>query len=224
MAHALDTCPDSPKNVFEVLEKFGATTLQPDTVVICNARGVTSPSENWVTVLLKKQRGVPNSHCKRGILPTPSCFTPPKVNTVPPPTPTPIVVVSDTSNAGGDMRTTSGTTLEPTALHANSSQARKSQVPPVVSKPKANLPINDENMDIFLNLEGDDDPQHSSESLKKRHLRRVKNSSPLTPISDNVTGSFFGLPSQVWLVFWYSSDSVYFHRHHLGDLFVVSVV
>ncbi|KAJ8446980.1 hypothetical protein Cgig2_006608 [Carnegiea gigantea] len=81
------------------------------------------------------------------------------------------MVVSDTSNAGGDMRMTSGTTLEPTTLPTNSWQATKSQVPPVVSNPEADLLIDDgDDMDIFLNLEGDDDPQHSFESSKKRRF------------------------------------------------------
>lgn len=32
--HAVEACPDSPKNVFEVvIEKFGATTLQPEIMV-----------------------------------------------------------------------------------------------------------------------------------------------------------------------------------------------
>lgn len=78
------------------------------------------------------------------------------------------MVVSDTSNAGGDMHTTSGTTLEPTEWPTNSRQARKSQVPPVVSNQEADLLIDDgDDMDIFLNLEGDDGPQHSFESSKK---------------------------------------------------------
>jgi len=89
MAHALDTCPDSPKNVFEVVtEKFGATTLQSDTVVISNASGVRSPPlpENWVTISLKKQSKIPNSHRKRGILPTPSRCIAHQVNTALPST------------------------------------------------------------------------------------------------------------------------------------------
>lgn len=35
MAYALEACPEPPKNVFEVVvEKFGATKIQPYTVVV----------------------------------------------------------------------------------------------------------------------------------------------------------------------------------------------
>lgn len=41
-------------------------------------------------------------------------------------------------------------------------------VPPIIPKHDSDLPIDEEDdMDIFLNLEGDDAPQHSSESSKK---------------------------------------------------------
>jgi len=51
-AHALEACPDSPKNVFEVVENFGATTLQPNTVVTTPSCRHSTPSqaENWVIV------------------------------------------------------------------------------------------------------------------------------------------------------------------------------
>ncbi|KAJ8424323.1 hypothetical protein Cgig2_017530 [Carnegiea gigantea] len=87
---------------------------------------------------------IPNSHRKCGILPTPSHFTAPKVNTVPPPITPPTVVVSDNFCARGDMGMTSGTTLEPTPLPTTSWQARKSQVPPVVSDLETDLPLDDE--------------------------------------------------------------------------------
>jgi len=105
------------------------------------------------------------------ILLTPSRFTTPKVNTILPPTTTPTVVVSDMSSAGGDVGTTSEPTFEPTALHKNSWQAKKSQPAPAILHPKADLPIDDEaDMDIILNLEGDEDPQHSFESSKKQRF------------------------------------------------------
>lgn len=169
--HALDTCPNSPQNVFEVIvEKFGVTTLQPDSVTTSHTSGAKSqlPPENWVTVSPKKRSRIPNSYRKSGMPLTPARFTAPKVNIIPSPTNTPTVAVSDTFSAGGAMGATSGPTFGPTTLHTNSWEAKKSQTPPVLSNPEVDLPIDDEdNMDIFLNPEGDEDPQLSSESSKK---------------------------------------------------------
>ncbi|KAJ8427048.1 hypothetical protein Cgig2_020906 [Carnegiea gigantea] len=119
----------------------------------------------------KNKSRLPNYHRKCGILPTPFRFTALKVTTVTLQDATHTVVVSDTSCAEGEVGTTSGPNLEPTPLPSKSLQAGKNQFPPVVSDPEADLPIDDEDdMDIFLNLEGDDDPQHSSEFSKKRSL------------------------------------------------------
>lgn len=85
MTHALEACPDSPKNVFEVfVEKFGATMLHPDSVAAspgCGSRS-TTPSESWVTVSPKQSSRLPSAHRKRGIWPAPTRFTTPKVTAV----------------------------------------------------------------------------------------------------------------------------------------------
>jgi len=86
-AHPLDTYPNTPKNVFEVIvEKFGATSLQPGTEINLPSIGAPSqlPPKTWVTVLPKKRSRLPNSHRKCGMLTTPSHFNAPKVNTVSP--------------------------------------------------------------------------------------------------------------------------------------------
>ncbi|KAJ8429476.1 hypothetical protein Cgig2_011062 [Carnegiea gigantea] len=132
--HALEACPDSPKNVLEVVvEKFGATTLHPDSVVAspcCGSRS-TTPSESWVTVSPKKRSRLPSAHRKQGIWPTPT----PKVT-------------------ADFMRATTPPWYFRTSIQ------------------DYDMPIDeDDDMDIFLNLEGDDGPQHSSDSSKKRCLK-----------------------------------------------------
>lgn len=176
-AHALEACHDSAKNVFEVVvEKFGATTLQPETVV-------TSPSsvprtyaltETWVTVSPKKWSIPPSTHRKRGILSSPSCFSAPAALPVSKPTPSPAVVISDPT---------------PSEEEAGICEVPPLQPPPHSSVPLASeftLPFDqdsdlllaeDDDMDLFLNLDGGDEPQHSSESSKKRRLEEEEDHS-----------------------------------------------
>ncbi|KAJ8443344.1 LOW QUALITY PROTEIN: hypothetical protein Cgig2_015825 [Carnegiea gigantea] len=138
-AHALDTCSDTSKNVFEV------------------------------TVLPRKQSRLPNAQCRRGILSTPSRFNAPKGNTIPPASITPTIPISTNFSDGG----AEGGPFEPMTLCQNASHAKISTPSPVISNPEAEVPIYDEDdIGIFLNLEGDEDPQHSSDCSKKRRSRQ----------------------------------------------------
>ncbi|KAJ8427017.1 hypothetical protein Cgig2_013335 [Carnegiea gigantea] len=63
--------------------------------------------------------------------------------------------------------------FEPMTLCQNASQAKISTPSVVILNPEEDVPIDDEDdMDIFLNLEGDEAPQHSSDSSKKRRSRQ----------------------------------------------------
>lgn len=161
-AHALDGCPDSPKNVFKVVvEKIGATTLQADVESgppTCEVQD-TIPFENWATVSPKKRSRLPSAHKKRGILPTPSRFTSPKVTTVLRPEVTPIIILTDTSDVGGTSISPNGCNSE---INNWDTMLNKGTVTIAHGSPSqgAELPIDDEDdTDMFLKLEGDIEPQ-----------------------------------------------------------------
>lgn len=168
-SHALEACPDSPSNVFEVVvEKFGATTLKSDSGTFAAASGPqTAPLENWMTVSPKKRSKLPNAHRKRSILPTPSCFATPKVTTVNVPAPIPTVILSDTSTCGGVSVAKDESFLE----QSNLVEHGLNVAPAFMPEHDPDLAIDNENdMDMFLNLEGGDEPQHSFDSTKKRRF------------------------------------------------------
>ncbi|KAJ8420306.1 LOW QUALITY PROTEIN: hypothetical protein Cgig2_010037 [Carnegiea gigantea] len=162
MAHTLEAYPDSPKNVFEVgVENFGATSLRGETVSVPlpSARRGNTPNEHWVTVLPKK---LPSSHRKRRILPTPSRFSAPKV----------AAVRTEAAPTiffwGGTSGPSKGLNLEHNK-HSSSLDKGLNPLSTFIPYQDSDLPIDeDDEMDIFLNLEGDNEPQHSSDSSKKR--------------------------------------------------------
>lgn len=160
-AHALDTCPNIPKNVFEVIvEKFKATSLQLGIGINPPSTGAPSqlPSETWVTISPKKRSRLPNSHRKRGILSTPSRFDAPKVSIVPPPIITTTIPVSATVNVGGEVAVPPEPFFYPKVINHNDCQAKLSPSPPITLQSGVDIPIDDEDdMDMFLNLEEDED-------------------------------------------------------------------
>jgi len=98
MTHALEACPESPKNVFEVVvKKFGVAMIHPDPTDVSSGggRGNPPPTKNWVTVFPKKRSRLPSSLRKRGILTTLTRFPAPKVTTVPLSSSIPTMVISD---------------------------------------------------------------------------------------------------------------------------------
>ncbi|KAJ8436843.1 hypothetical protein Cgig2_026167 [Carnegiea gigantea] len=159
-AHALKACPDSPKNVFEVVvEKSGATSLQGKTmsVPLPSAGHDNTPVEHWVTVLPKKRSRLPSAHRKCRILPTRSCFSVPKVT------------AGETSGPYEGPNSRSEHTK-----HSSGLEEGLSPLPTFLPDQDSDLPIEeDDEMDIFLNLEGENEPQHSLDSSKKHLEWRV---------------------------------------------------
>jgi len=83
-AHALESCPETPKGPLEVIvEKFGATKLlnENDQSHVANPSSSTS-SEKWVTVAPKKRGRAFPSGKKRTVASTPAFPTPPTVKVV----------------------------------------------------------------------------------------------------------------------------------------------
>lgn len=151
-----------------IVEKFGAATLQQDSVSPSPSSGAPNqlPPESWVTVFPKKRSRLPNSLRKRGIASAPSRFTAPKVNVIPsPPLPHP-VTTSEAFNAGEEGGVLLESSFDPKPLPPSANLAKFG-----ASSPETDLPENDEDdMDIYLNLEDTEDPQHSSDSSKKRRF------------------------------------------------------
>lgn len=81
------------------------------------------------------------------------------------------MVLLDINPGGAEGVTLEGHISEPANRSPASLETNLSKVPPFLPDQDYDMPIDeDDDMDIFLNLEGDDDPQHSSVSSKKRRL------------------------------------------------------
>ncbi|KAJ8451990.1 hypothetical protein Cgig2_016571 [Carnegiea gigantea] len=110
----------------------------------------------------KKRSRLPSANRKHGILPTPSRFSAPKVTAVRTEA-TPTIVISDRSSRG-NSRSKFGAYQAFLGLDEG-----LNPLPTYLPDQDSDLPIDeDDEMDIFLNLEGDNEPQHSFDSLKKR--------------------------------------------------------
>ena len=113
---------------------------------------------------------MPSAHRTRGILPTPSWFSAPKVTAVRTKA-TLTIVISDSSSWGVG---TSGPSEGPNSEHTKHSSVLNEGLNPFATfllDQDSNLPIDeDDETDIFLNLEGDNEPQYLSDSSKKRRL------------------------------------------------------
>ncbi|KAJ8427107.1 hypothetical protein Cgig2_029816 [Carnegiea gigantea] len=91
---------------------------------------------------------------------------PPKVTAVVMPEATPTIIISDTSAVGGCSVPTDGHSSE-SAKRSSDLETGLSTVPTFIPDQDSDLPLDkDDEMDIFLNLEGDNDPQRSSDSSK----------------------------------------------------------
>ncbi|KAJ8433204.1 hypothetical protein Cgig2_004336 [Carnegiea gigantea] len=120
----------------------------------------------------------------------------PKVTTVSIPGSPPIVVISDLNPSGQDIgpmacQDSNPSNRSPTALATDLGQ-------------DSDLPIDeDDDMDIFLNLEGSEDHQHCSDSSKKRRLEEdEEHSSSYTYLVNATTIPILGRPytwkSRAW--------------------------
>ena len=96
------------------------------------------------------------------------------------PAATPTVVLSDTFRAAGEFVTSEGHIAELANRSSASLETGLSMVPLVLPEHDSDLPVDeDDDMDILLNLEGDDDPQRSSDSSNKRCLEEGEKHSSL---------------------------------------------
>lgn len=80
------------------------------------------------------------------------------------------IIISGTAAMGGSSSSTDGQNLE-AAKRSSDVEPELSSIATFIPDHDSDLPLNeDDEMDIFLNLEGDNDPQQSSGSLKKHRL------------------------------------------------------